>query len=250
MILVFYGSDRERVLGKIKSIEDSFYKKAGVRAPVFRFDGDNLNTEDFEHTLRAESMFGEKRLILARDIFSDKETVDEVLKIAGRRFASGVTAVIYENKLNKELTKKLEKIGAKLQEYKNTATSGKSDSKWNSRSIFQLSDMLLSKNRYGAFAAYHRARFEGLTPENIFWGIYRQFKNMLMLSSVSSMAPDGIQKETGLHPYVIKKGLGFLRNFDKSELEKKFERLMFLWSDAILGQRDLSADLELFILRP
>lgn len=249
MILVFYGSDRNRVLRKVKSIEESFYKKAGAGASVFRFDGDNFNFEYFEHILRAESMFGEKRLILARDIFSDKEVAGDVLKIIGGQFASGVTTAIYENKLDKELIKKLEKIGAKLQEYKNTIRFGTGDSKWNSRSIFQVSDMILSKNRYGAFTAYHRARFEGFVPEDIFWGVYRQFKNMLMLSSISGMDPTNIQKETGLHPYVIKKGLDFLRNFKKSDLEEKFERLMFLWSDAILGSRDLSADLELFILK-
>ena len=249
MILVFYGSDRGQVLGKIKSIEESFYKKAGRGAPVFRFDGDGLNIEDFEHALRAESMFGEKRLILARDIFSDKENLGTVFKIIGGQPASGVTAVIYENKLDKELTKKLEKIGAKLQEYKNAVYAEAENSKWNSRLIFQFSDMLLSRNHYGAFEAYHRARLAGFGAEDVFWGAYRQFKNMLMLSAVSKMAPGDIQKETGLHPYVIKKGLGFLRNFNKPELEEKFERLMFLWSDAILGGRDLSVDLELFILK-
>ena len=249
MVYVFFGADRPRVISKIKSIEQSFYKKTGAFAQVFRFDGDNFNIAQFEHALRAENMFDEKRLILARDVFSNKEIADEAAKIVGGPFASGITLVIYENKLDKKFVKKFEKTGARVQEYKNKTTLDKNDSVWNSRAIFQLSDMLLSKNRYGAFAAYHLARAKGFAPEDIFWGIYRQFKNMLMLSAVPGLAPAAIQKETGLHPYVIRKGLGFLRNFEKPELESRFGRLMFLWSDAILNSRDLSVDLELFILR-
>ncbi|MEK7090487.1 MAG: hypothetical protein AAB930_02785, partial [Patescibacteria group bacterium] len=133
-----------------------------------------------------------------------------------------------------------------VKEYKGFGSADKN--RWKSRTIFQLSDMLMAKNRYAAFAAYHRARWEGFGPEDIFWGVYRQFKNMLLVSHAANIPLSAIKEETNLHPFVIKKCQEFLRNFSRKELEQKFERLMFLWSDVISGSKDLSAELELFIL--
>jgi len=247
VVYVFFGSDRDRVIAKVKSIEESFYKKAGASASAFRFDGDNLDIAEFENSLRAEDIFGQKRLVLARDLFTLDETAKDATKIIAAPFAGGTTLVIYENKLDKDIIKKLEKIGAKIQEYR--ARAAFVDSRKDGKPLFLISDMLMAKNNRAAFSAYHRARTLGFSAENIFWEIYRQFKNMLILEPLAKIPPSAIEKDTGLHPFVIKKGLGFLRNYRREELAQKFERLMFLWSDAILGPRDLSIDLELFILK-
>lgn len=247
MIFLLYGSDRNRVLEKVNSIKESFNKKSGENAQVFRFDGGNLNIAGFENALRSEDMFGGKRLVLARDLFADSDLSGDILKIIAEPFAGGVTLVVYENKADKDNIKKFEKLGAKVQEYKNTAASDR----WakNSSAIYQVGDMVLAKNRLAAFSAYHQLLWRGFTPENVFWNIYSQFKNLLVISSVSKLAPVQIQKETGLHPFVIKKGLGHLRNFTRDELEKKFERLMFLWSDFVSEPKDLSRELELLVLK-
>lgn len=248
MIFLFYGSDRNRVLGKVKSIEESFYKKAGILAQVFRFDGDNFNLSDFENVIRSENMFGGKRLVLARDLFLDNDLAGDILTIIEEPFAEGVTLVVYENKIDKDIVKKFDKTKVLIQEYKNAAVSDRR--RKNHNAIFQVGDMLLAKNRLAAFSGYHELLWRGFTPENIFWNIYSQFKNMLLVASVSKLSPAQIQKETGLHPFVVQKGLGHLRNFSIEELENKFERLMFLWSDFVSEPKDLSQELELFILRP
>ena len=246
MIFVFYGGNRSLMLAKVKSIEESFRKKVGSSAPVFRFDGDNFTPADFEHALRAESMFDEKRLVLARDLLSDKENSELVLNILKKKPAAAVTAVFYDTKVSGNALEKFNKLGAKVKEYKSFGNADENRRK--SRTLFQFSDMLMAKNRYAAFAAYHRARSEGFGPEDIFWGVYHQFKNMLLVSHAANIPPFALQEETNLHPFVIKKCQSFLKNFTRGELEQKFERLIFLWSDVISGSKDLSAELELFIL--
>lgn len=247
MVFLFYGSDRNRVLGKVKGIEESFNKKVGDAAQVFRFDGDIFNLADFENAVRSENMFGGKRLVLARDLFADNDLSNGILRIISGPFAEGVTLVVYENKINKDNIKKFEKMGATIHKYENAAA----DAGWseNSNAIFQVGGMLLAKNRLAAFSAYHKLLWQGFTPENVFWNIYSQFKNLLLVSSVSKLAPVQIQKEAGLHPFAVKRGLGHLRNFTETELENKFERLMFLWSSFVSEPRDLSQELELFILK-
>jgi len=117
-----------------------------------------------------------------------------------------------------------------------------------SKNIFRLLDAVTDKKTKDAFMLYHHILLSDASPEDIFWKLYWQFKNLLTISRYEHLSPAVIEEKTGLHPFVIKKAGWALKRFTKTELESIFEWLITLWQDDKIKTRNLSGELELFFL--
>lgn len=115
--------------------------------------------------------------------------------------------------------------------------------------VFHFIDLLMSRQNTRAYAMYHRMIRQGISIEDIFWKIYWQYKTLLAIASFKSTdSPVFIQKEAGIHPFVIKKSLAHLASFPLSEIKNTFGWLIFLWEENKLKTRNLASELEYFIL--
>jgi len=210
---------------------------------VFKIDDDNFLAESFENLIVTEGMFERKRLIIAKDVLFNKKTgksaVDILLR---RRDVSGSTVIFQERDLSAKDLKSLGKLDIKINRY---------DLKKNLRpaevfNAFALTDAVGARDRRLSFFLFHKALYSGIADEEIFWKIYRQYKNLITISGLKDGSK--ISERTGLHPYVVKKCSSFLKNYSDKELKNAFEKLMSLWVDSRLKNVELSGGLELFLL--
>lgn len=114
--------------------------------------------------------------------------------------------------------------------------------------IFRLLDAVTDKKIRDAFVLYHQILLSGASPEDVFWKLYWQFKNLLTVSRYEHLSPAAIKEKTSLHPFVIKKAGWALKRFTQQELESIFEWLITLWQDDKIKTRNLPGELELFFL--
>ncbi|MBU1164604.1 DNA polymerase III subunit delta [Patescibacteria group bacterium] len=96
--------------------------------------------------------------------------------------------------------------------------------------IFELTDALGQKNKARALKLISD-QLESGTPETVLLSkITWQFKNLLQVKSLADNEPANasykIAKELGLHPFVVKKSLGQVRNFSLDELKKIYRQLL------------------------
>lgn len=101
MIIFLYGPDTYRSQQKLNEIIEHYQKvhKSGLNLRYF--DGDSeksLNFQDFRNEIETASMFREKKLLVLKDIFSNKDFQEEFLKQREKFVNSGNIILIYERK--------------------------------------------------------------------------------------------------------------------------------------------------------
>jgi len=96
--------------------------------------------------------------------------------------------------------------------------------------IFATIDALANRNKNLAYKLIHQHLEQGENEIYILTMFIYQFRNLLQIKSLidGGMASDTLAKKTGLHPFVIKKSWGMLKNFSLEVLKKVYERLLRL----------------------
>jgi len=81
MLIFIYGKDSYRAARKLREITEH-YKKVHKTGLNFKsFEGKEFPFEDFENESKTSSMFKEKKLVVLKNIFSDKKNQEKFLKI-------------------------------------------------------------------------------------------------------------------------------------------------------------------------
>lgn len=109
--------------------------------------------------------------------------------------------------------------------------------------LFHLCDAFAQKNKRQLWLLFQRALLLGASAEEIFWKLWWQTKNLLLLKNLSP----GRTAKSGLHPFVEKKTRAFLKNFKEKELAAYSARLVEIYNESKIGG-DLEILLEDFIL--
>ncbi len=96
--------------------------------------------------------------------------------------------------------------------------------------IFATIDALANKNKGLAYKLMHQHLEQGENEIYILTMFVYQFRNLLQIKSLidGGLSSDALAKKTGLHPFVIKKSWGMLKNFSLDVLKKIYERLLQL----------------------
>ncbi|MEW5907872.1 MAG: DNA polymerase III subunit delta [Patescibacteria group bacterium] len=118
----------------------------------------------------------------------------------------------------------------------------------NNYNPFAVGDAVALKQKIKAWILFQEAILSGIDPEEIFWKILWQIKNLSLVKRLSSMKMKNIEKETGFHPYVVKKTLTNINSFSQEELNELSWQLIDVYHRSRNGQSDLSSGLENFIL--
>lgn len=115
--------------------------------------------------------------------------------------------------------------------------------------IFHIADAVAEKDRSRAWLLFQKALLSGLDPEEIFWKIVWQIKNLLLLKKLSLSSEKKIIEATNLHPYVVKKTLSASRNYSEEELTGYSSELIDLYHKARRGLADFDVGIEKFLIK-
>lgn len=95
MIIFIYGPDTFRSKNKLKEIVDHYKElRGGINLDYFDFEKNNL--EEFKSSLQTVSMFKEKRLVVIKNLFLNKESKAKISKIIKNLKDSEDIFIIYE----------------------------------------------------------------------------------------------------------------------------------------------------------
>ena len=115
--------------------------------------------------------------------------------------------------------------------------------------FFQITDAISEKNRSKSWFLFEKAVMAGADPEEIFWKIVWQIKNLLIVKKFAFIPGKKIAEETGLHSFVVKKavlGAGF---FTEEELSRHSIKLINLYHNSRRGLMSFEAGIENFLIK-
>ena len=115
--------------------------------------------------------------------------------------------------------------------------------------IFHIADAVAEKDRGRAWLLFQKALLSGMDPEEIFWKITWQIKNLLLIKKLPFSSEEEIIEATNLHPYVVKKTLSASRNYSEEELTGYSSELIDLYHNARRGLADFDVGIEKFLIK-
>ncbi|MFA5162924.1 MAG: DNA polymerase III subunit delta [Patescibacteria group bacterium] len=115
--------------------------------------------------------------------------------------------------------------------------------------IFALTDAFSAKNKKLALALLEEQYLAGSSPEYLLNMLYRQFKILLQIKDALSknLNQEKISQELKIHPYVVKKAIGTVKNFSLAELKNYLDRLLLIDYLNKSGQGDIKTEINLII---
>lgn len=113
---------------------------------------------------------------------------------------------------------------------------------------FAICDAIARKNKTQSWMMFQNALMLGVPAEEVFWKVVWQVKNLLLVKNLAKDPKINIPKESGLHPYVVKKTLSVVSNFTDDELKKYSLELIKIYHNTRRGLTDFSTDLEKFLI--
>ncbi|NOY35517.1 MAG: hypothetical protein GXP44_01175 [bacterium] len=230
MIYLLYGQDTFKGKRKLVEILDFFRAKIG-NLGIFRLDGDGFKVAELEELLKSRTLFGEKYVVVCDRVLgipaANKLVADNIEKFA----ESQSVFIFFEEEIEKEILNLLKDRAQKAQEFKLPA--GNPEEKYNP---FPLCDAFASKNKKRAWVLFRRAILLGAPAEEIFWKIWWQLKNLLLVKKLSRINGVNLAKESGLKPYPLKKATAAAANFSEEELSDYSSKMLQLYHDARKGR--------------
>jgi DNA polymerase III subunit delta len=116
--------------------------------------------------------------------------------------------------------------------------------------IFATVDAIGSNDKKEALAMLHNHLKKGDDPFYIFSMFLYQFRNLLKIADLTESGISSeyeISKITKMHPFVIRKSLGQIRNFTFERLKKIFQKLGEIDTDIKTGKIDIKLALDKFV---
>lgn len=113
---------------------------------------------------------------------------------------------------------------------------------------FAICDAFASKNKTRMWVLLQEALLSGIAAEEVFYKISWQLKNLLLIKKTVAFGVKNLEKETKLHPFVIKKTLAAARNFTEGELRNYSFDLVKLYHAVRSGKEEFQIGLEKFLL--
>jgi DNA polymerase III delta subunit len=107
---------------------------------------------------------------------------------------------------------------------------------------FAFTDAISARNKKEAWIQYQREQASGLAPEQLFWSVTKQIKNLILAGRTKTAA------EADLNPFVYKKLKEGRNNYKDQELEEISERLVMGYHEARRGKGEIEMLVEKILL--
>ena len=114
---------------------------------------------------------------------------------------------------------------------------------------FHICDAVSAKDGNKAWAVLQQAILMGVSSEEVFWKVWWQMKNLILVKKLHQAGVQNIEKKSGLHPFVVKKTLNSAKNFTETELHEISFDLVRLYHESRRGLQDFPIGLEKILLK-
>lgn len=236
MLILLHGNNIEKSRIKLREIIASQTKK-NSEATHYRIEPDTYDEGVFQEFLGGNGLFQNTFIVVCDGLFVAKNTSEIMFGYVKAMKESHNVFLCIEGVLTKEVLKKIEKYAEKIQE----STDTKKENKKEAFNVFALTDALGNRDKKQLWVLYQEALLQGSEPEEIHRLFVWQMKAMLA-NHVSDAT------NSGLNPFVFKKGQGFSKNYTFEELQKKSMDLVILYHEARRGKVEFDIELEKFVL--
>jgi len=305
MIFFLYGPDTYRSKQKLQEIVLK-YKKVHKSGLNLRYcDCQEVSFQDFEDGARQASMFQEKKLIVATNVFSNKEFKEHFLEKIDSFSASENILVVYADQKISAKDSLLTVLKKKAKYQRFDLLKGANLKSWIRREfkrrnadidlraldklvvfvgndlwrmsneiqklaayreegriaerdvgllvrpdietdIFKTIDAIASKNKKKALVLIKRHLEKGDNPFYLLSMINYQFRNLIQIKDLilRGLSPF---KQSGLHPFVVKKSRSLSGKFDIKDLKKIYQKIFEVDLDVKTGKINPQAALDILI---
>ncbi len=234
MIYIFYGQDRRRSEEKWRAAQVAL-KTRRPDVTIFAVSSDTFDPVRFEEWAISTTLFDQKFVVTGNGLLENDRVVECLRPLIPSLQSSPNIFLLWESELPTGWVEILAAVGAPIQEF----SLLKPVRPFN---IFSLTDAVGARDRKQAWLLYQAAGRSGLRPEEIFWKLVWQVKNLLLVKTM------GERPIKSLKPFVLDKSRSAARNFSLEELTELSRKLVCLYHEAHRGQTDLALALEHFIL--
>lgn len=247
MIYLLYGEDTQKSKEKLKSLLRSLFSKK-PDASFFKIDIDNFNEAKLEEFIFSQGLFEQKYIVQLDGLLADKNFSKFLLNKLEELQKSENIFILWENKINSAVLKKLKKYVAKLQEFPLRKVKGRMFAteegafRLGDFNIFDLAVCFGKRNKKDLWVLYQKTRLRNIPVEEVsgilFWQLRTMFQTLRSQTA----------EHAGLKSFVFNKAKGYLKNYSEQELKKMSADLVFLYHNARRSGLELDLALEKFIL--
>lgn len=234
MLYLIYGNDRQQGRAQFAKLRDALSMHG---ENVEMVPEGSVSKETLSGQAVTRGLFGEVSVFVFDGVLEKKEDQEIVACVAPLLVASPNHFLIFEPVLIKELADEARQGAEEMID-----CSIKKGDERPSFNIFSLGDALGERNKKELWVRYQQAVSAGLEPEEICNTLFWTVKNMVVMKTSSSDAPD-------LNPFVAKKARAFAKNYEAHELAELSHALMTLYHEGHRGGEPMHIALERFILR-
>ena len=206
MIYFIYG-DSNKIFTKTNDLINSLISK-NTDATFTKIESDNFDDFSLDEIIGGQSLFTGKQIIYLKRLFENTQSRDLLLERIKEISQSPNIFIITEEKLNKPIFNKIEKVSEKVQNFESKRVAAKKDN-----NIFDLANALGDRDLKKLWSLYQE-KVKTVRPEEIHGILWWQVKSIL--SATKSENP----KDSGLKPFVFQKAKNFSRKYEKDEIEK------------------------------
>ncbi len=239
MIYLLYGTDTDKARAKLHELVASLLKKKPDASHI-KLTDETFSDAALEENISGMGLFSQKTIVEMDSVFRNPEAKESVIDRLKDIGASENIFVFLEGKLNKAELTKFEKNAEKIQEFSLPAEAA--SAKVGAFNMFSLTDALGKRDKKQLWVLYQKALQNNSVAEEVHPILFWQIKAMLLADKAASAA------EAGLNPFVYQKSKGFLRNFNREEVEQLSSKLVSIYHNARRGINDFESSLEQFIL--
>ena len=251
MLYLFHGEDTIRSLNKLNELIQNLLKKRGAADSLFEINDENFDESYFKNLTRTNHLFGEKNLVVLKRVFENKNLSDYFAKNITHISESPNIFIFWEESPDKEIMDAFQKEAKKIWQFKKSQKEEQEKQraeKEEGRRLFQITDAFSERKPRLAWLLLQKAAMNGINEEEIFWKIFWQLKNLIILKNYQGLPAAAIAKKAKMHPFVLQKNLRALSLFKKEELEALAKNLLDIYQAHRYNKVELSFGMEKMIL--
>lgn len=198
---------------------------------------------ELEELLKSRTLFEKKYVVVCDRTLGIPEAKKFVSDNVEKFASSPCVFIFFEESVEEEVLELFHKRAEKITEF-----NLKPEKPEERRNLFPLCDAFAERNKIAAWTLFQQLILAGATAEEIFWKLWWQVKNLLLVKLLSEAGEKNLLKESGLHSFVIKKTLFALKNFTDKDLFDYSSKLIGLYHGAKNGNAEFEIGVEKFLL--
>lgn len=240
MLYIFYGGDTHKARTKANELIKALREKK-PEAGFFRFESNNINSDEMEHLTAARGLFENNYIVLLDNILEERDNAELLKNYASYIKEAEHIFILLESDAGADSIKKIEKQADSVKYFKEAGAGVKEKNK-EQFNIFDMADALGKRDRKKLWIMLQEARGYEVSPEEMFGILFWQIKNILLVRSANTA------EEVGMKPFPFKKAKSFSKNFTTEELERLASELLYKYHQSRAGAGEADIELERFIL--